>query len=269
MLRYGSDKPDLRFGLEIVRPRRRRWRAREFKVFAGALAAGGVVRGLNAGAREVPRTDLDALTEVARRFGAGGLAWAFVQEDGALALADRQVPLRGRAGRGRRRRCRGKPGDLLLIVADKPRVAATALGELRLELARRFGLVPEGRHDVALGRRLPDVRVERDGRPLDRAAPPVHGAARAPSSDPGAMSSRGYDLVLDGVEIGGGSIRINTPEVQQQVFKVLGIGEEEAQRRFGFLLDALQVRRPAARRDRVRDRPDRGDPRRAATRSAT
>jgi aspartyl-tRNA synthetase len=140
MLRYGSDKPDVRFGLELC-DLGAELAGTEFKVFAGVLESGGAIRGLNAGAREVPRSELDALTEHVRRYGAGGLVWAFVQEDGswrsptAKFLTDEQ-----RAAVTRK--LSGRPGDLLLIVADKPLVAATALGELRLELARRFDLVP-------------------------------------------------------------------------------------------------------------------------------
>jgi aspartyl-tRNA synthetase len=241
MLRYGSDKPDVRFGLEMS-DLGAVLEGTEFKVFSGALASGGVVRGLNAGPRELPRKDLDALTEVARRFGAGGLVWAFVQEDGgwrspiAKFLSEAELAAVTQA-------LSGKPGDLLLIVADRAHVAATALGEVRLELSRRFSLVPPGRH-AALWIVDPPMFEwsEADGRWTA-----LHHPFTAPLGsfeDPGAMSSRGYDMVLDGVEIGGGSVRINTPEVQQQVFNVLGIGEEEAQRRFGFLLDALRYGAP-------------------------
>jgi aspartyl-tRNA synthetase len=211
-------------------------------VFSGTLAGGGVVRGLNAGAREVPRKDLDELTDHVKRYGAGGLVWAFVQEDGtwrsptAKFVGDRQLEaVTGRLG--------GRPGDLLLLVADKPHVAATALGELRLELARRFGLVPAGRHDVLWVVDFPMFEFnEREGR-WDA----MHHPFTAPTgdfADPGALRSRGYDIVVDGVEIGGGSIRINRPEVQQQVFSALGISEEEAEARFGFLLDALRFGAP-------------------------
>ena len=224
------------------------------------LGSGGAVRGLNAGARELPRSELDSLTEHAKRFGAGGLVWAFVQEDGAWRSPTAKF-LSDQEREDVTRALGGKPGDLLLIVADKPDVAATALGEVRLELSRRFGLVPEGRHNALWIVDPPMFEwSETEGRWTA-----LHHPFTAPLGsfeDPGAMSSRGYDMVLDGVEIGGGSIRIHRPEVQQQVFKVLGISEEEAQARFGFLLDALRVRRAAARRHRLRHRPDRRDPRR-------
>jgi aspartyl-tRNA synthetase len=241
MRRYGVDRPDVRFGLEIE-DLGEALGGTEFKVFAGALGSGGVVRGLNAGAREVPRKDLDAFTDYVKRFGAGGLVWAFVQEDGswrspiAKFLSEAELAAVTQA-------LAGKPGDLLLIVADKEDVACQALGELRLELARRFDLVPEGRHSALWIVDFPMFEY-------DEAAgrwTALHHPFTAPLGsfdDPGAMSSRGYDMVLDGVEIGGGSIRINTPEVQQQVFDALGIGPEEAQRRFGFLLDALKYGAP-------------------------
>jgi aspartyl-tRNA synthetase len=241
MLRYGSDKPDVRFGLELA-DLGGELAGTEFKVFAGVLASGGVVRALNAGAREVPRSELDALTEHVKRYGAGGLVWAFVQEDGswrsptAKFLTDEQRD-------AVTRKLSGRPGDLLLIVADTEHVAATALGELRLELARRFELVPEGRHDIVWVVDFPMFEWSE----TDKRWTAMHHPFTAPTgdfSDPGALRSRGYDIALDGVEIGGGSIRINRPEVQQQVFNVLGISEQEADARFGFLLDALRYGAP-------------------------
>ena len=132
---------------------------------------------------------------------------------------------------------------MIFIVADQPSVAATVLGELRLELARQFDLVPEGRHDVLWVVDFP--MFERD-ETNDRWTA-LHHPFTAPTgdvSDPGAMLSRGYDFVVDGVEVGGGSIRINTMEVQQQVFAALGMSAEEAEARFGFLLDALRYGAP-------------------------
>jgi aspartyl-tRNA synthetase len=241
MARFGSDRPDTRFGLEI-QDLGEAVAASEFKVFSGTLAGGGVVRGLNAGAREVPRSELDALTDVVKRFGAGGLVWAFVQEDGswrspvAKFLSDDE---RGAIGR----LLSAQPGDLLLIVADTPNTAATALGELRLELARRFDLVPEGRHELLWVVDFPMFEWNEEEGRWDA----IHHPFTSPVGsfeDPGAMLSRGYDVVLDGSEIGGGSIRINRPEVQQQVFTALGISEEEADARFGFLLEALRFGAP-------------------------
>jgi aspartyl-tRNA synthetase len=239
--RYGSDRPDVRFGLEIS-DLGEDLAGSEFKVFSGTLAGGGVVRGLNAGAREVPRKDLDELTEHVKRYGAGGLVWAFVQEDGTWRSPIAKFLSEGEIA-ALTKRLGGRPGDLLLIVADKLWVAAIALGELRLELARRFELVPEGRHEVLWVVDFPMFEYnEGEGR-WDA----LHHPFTAPVgdfSDPGSLLSRGYDIVLDGSEIGGGSIRINRPDVQQQVFTALGISEEEAQARFGFLLEALRYGAP-------------------------
>jgi aspartyl-tRNA synthetase len=242
MLRYGSDKPDTRFALEIS-DLGAAVADTEFRVFKGVLDAGGVVRGFNAGAREASRAVLDELTEVVKRYGAGGLVWAFVQDDGtwrspaARALSDED---RARIERA----LQAKPGDLLLIVADaNPVVAATALGELRLEVARRYGLIPEGRHELLWVVDFPMF----EWNPSEQRWDALHHPFTAPVGsfdDPGALRSRAYDIVLDGSEIGGGSIRINRPEVQQQVFNTLGISEEEADARFGFLLDALKYGAP-------------------------
>ncbi len=237
MLRYGSDKPDTRFALEIA-DLGEAVEGTEFKVFQA-----GTVRGLNAGAREASRAVLDELTEVAKRYGAGGLVWAFVQDDGtwrspiAKFLSDDE-----RAGI--ERALEAKPGDLMLIVADQhPATVATALGELRLEIARRYALIPAGRHALLWTVDFPMFEWNPDQRRWDA----LHHPFTAPVGsfdDPGALRSRGYDLVLDGTEIGGGSIRINRPEVQQQVFNALGMSEEEAEARFGFLLDALKYGAP-------------------------
>jgi len=240
MLRYGSDKPDERFGLEIA-DLGEAFASTGFQVFSRALEAGGVVRGLNAGRRELPRRELDELTEVVRRFGAGGLVWAFVQADGtwrspaAKALSDEErTAVATRLG--------ASAGDLLLLVADAEPVAAQALGELRLELSRRFGLVAEGAHQIGWVVDFPMFEPT-DGGGLTAMHHPFS-APLGSFDDPASLQSRNYDLVLDGTEIGGGSIRIATPEVQQQVFDVLGIGPEEAQARFGFLLDALRYGAP-------------------------
>jgi aspartyl-tRNA synthetase len=231
----------VRFGLEIA-GLGEALAGTEFKVFSGALGSGGVVRGLNAGAREVPRRDLDELTEHVKRYGAGGLVWAFVQEDGgwrspiAKFLSDGEVAAVTRA-------LAGRAGDLLLIVADREPVVAQALGELRMELARRFELVPAGRHNPLWVVDFPMFEYN-DG---ERRWDPLHHPFTAPIGsfdDPGSLRSRAYDLVVDGWELGGGSIRINRPDVQRQVFDALGISEQEAQARFGFLLDALRYGAP-------------------------
>ncbi|MEA2282147.1 MAG: aspartyl-tRNA synthetase [Solirubrobacteraceae bacterium] len=240
MLRFGSDRPDVRFGLEIS-DLGEAVAGTEFRVFSGVLESGGVVRGLNAGPREAPRSELDQLTEVVKRYGAAGLVWAFVGEDGSWRTSAKALGEPERAAIAARLQAR--PGDLLLLVADKPMVAATALGELRLELARRYELVPAGRHAPLWVVDFPMFEWNADERRWDA----LHHPFTAPTGsfeDPGSLRSRAYDIVLDGTEIGGGSIRINRPQVQQQVFTALGISEQEAGERFGFLLDALRYGAP-------------------------
>ena len=239
--RYGTDRPDTRFGLEIV-DLGAALAQTEFQVFAGTLSGGGVVRGINAGGRDLARSDLDELTDVAKEAGAKGLVWAFVQEDGTwrspiakFLSAEEVTAVTGALG--------GSPGDLLLAVADEERVAGQVLGLLRLRLARQFGLIPEGRHDPLWVTDFPMFHWNEDERRWDA----LHHPFTAPTGsfeDPGAMRSRAYDLVLDGWEIGGGSIRSHRREVQQEVFRVLGISEAEADERFGFLLDALRYGAP-------------------------
>jgi aspartyl-tRNA synthetase len=241
MLRFGSDRPDTRFGLEITDVSDA-LRESEFKVFANVLGSGGVVRAINAGAREVPRSELDALTEVAKRHGAGGLVWAFVLEDGGWRSpiakflgADEIAAVTGALG--------AQPGDLLLAVADKADTAAAALGALRLELAARWDLIPDGRHDVMWIVDFPMFGYNEGEHRWD----PLHHPFTAPLGsfdDPGALRSRAYDLVVDGSELGGGSIRNHDPDVQRQVFEAIGMSDEEAEQRFGFLLEALRYGAP-------------------------
>jgi aspartyl-tRNA synthetase len=238
MLRFGSDRPDTRFGLELVDVSQA-LHGSEFKVFESVLGGGGAVRALNAGAREMSRSELESLNEVVQRHGGKAVAWGFV-ENGAM-----RSPIAKFLGEDRVAAAVGQlqaaEGDLLLFVADQPRVAAEALGALRLELGRRFGLIPEGGHDVLWVVNFPMFE------PTDDGWGAVHHPFTAPSgdfADPGAVLSRAYDLIVDGWELGGGSIRINTPEVQEQVFKVIGMSEEEGRRRFGFLLDALKYGAP-------------------------
>jgi aspartyl-tRNA synthetase len=214
----------------------------QFKVFSGALANGGLVKGINAGPRELPRSELDRLTEMAKQHGAKGLVWAFVQDDGALRspvskfLSESEVrAITETLGAG--------AGDLLLIVADEPTTTGQALAALRMQIGRRFELIDTERHDILWVVRFPAFEwIADEGR-----WQAMHHPFTAPMgdlSDPAAVSSRSYDLVLDGVEIGGGSIRIHEADVQRRVFELLGIGPEEARARFGFLLDALRYGAP-------------------------
>jgi aspartyl-tRNA synthetase len=253
MSRFGSDRPDTRFGLELT-DLGDAVSDSEFKVFSGALASGGVVRGINAGARELTRSDLDALTELAKQHGAKGLVWAFVQEESAdepwrSPIAKFLNPAEIAAITGK---LDAQPGDVLFIVADAAATANQVLGALRLEMARRFELVPEGVHDIRWVIQFPMFTFKPDEQRWDAEHHPFTApatAAGAPATaadmdDPGTLLSRSYDLVLDGNEIGGGSIRNHRSDVQSRIFELIGINEEEAQARFGFLLDALKYGAP-------------------------
>ncbi|HEY2770054.1 MAG TPA: aspartate--tRNA ligase [Solirubrobacteraceae bacterium] len=239
--RYGIDRPDTRFGLEL-KDLGEPLAKSEFKVFSGALASGGVVRGINAGQRELPRSELDALTDLAKQHGAKGLVWAFVQEDrgwrspiAKFLTADELADVN--------RRLEARAGDLLLIVADTLTTAGQALSALRMEIARRFDLIPADRHDILWVVEFPAFFWDEEGQRWDAAHHPFT-APLGDLGDPGNLTSRAYDLVLDGSEIAGGSIRIHQRDVQERVFELLGIGPEEAQARFGFLLDALRYGAP-------------------------
>jgi aspartyl-tRNA synthetase len=252
MGRFGSDRPDTRFGLELS-DLGDALAGTEFKVFAGALSSGGVVRGINAGAHALARSDLDALTDLAKQHGAKGLVWAFVQDEedapwrspvAKFLAADEIASLNERLA--------AKTGDLLLIVADQPAIASQALGALRLELARRLDLVPSGTHDIRWIVRFPMFAYKPDEQRWDAEHHPFTApstasgepATAADLDDPGTLLSRSYDLVLDGNEIGGGSIRNHRLDVQRRVFELIGIDEADAEARFGFLLDALRYGAP-------------------------
>jgi aspartyl-tRNA synthetase len=242
MARFGSDRPDTRFGLEL-RDLGDALADSEFKVFSGTVQSGGVVRGIKAGARELPRSELDALTELAKQHGAKGLVWAFVQDGEEPWRSPIAKFLSAAEIAAVTERLDGAAGDLLLIVADTAEIAARSLGALRLEIARRFELVPKGRHELLWVTDFPAFEWSED----EQRWHATHHPFTAPTgdlSDPESALSRAYDLVLDGAEIGGGSIRINQIEVQQQVFELLGISPDEAQARFGFLLDAFRYGAP-------------------------
>ena len=232
MLRYGTDRPDRRIGREIhdLGPV---FAQSEFKVFSGALAGGGVVRGFKTRG-DFPRSRFDELTERAKSMGAKGLVWAVVESTGewrspiAKFLGDEEV-------RGVNAELAAEEGDAILIVADTAAMAARVLGDLRHAVADE----PPTGHDIFWVVDFPSFEWNEDERRWD----PLHHPFTAPSgdldADPGTWRSRAYDVVMDGWELGGGSIRINTREVQQKLFDAIGIGPEEAEQRFGFLLEAF------------------------------
>jgi aspartyl-tRNA synthetase len=237
LLRYGSDRPDRRLGVEIA-DLSDVFDASEFKVFSGAVGSGGVVRALRAGG-EWPRSRFDALTEKAQSLGAKGLAWAVVEEDNSWRSPIAKFLSEDEIGAATER-LGAHAGDAVLIVADTPAVAAKVLGALRPEVAEGE---PQG-HDIFWVVDFPMFEWNEDEGRFD----PLHHPFTSPTGDldgdPGTWRSRAYDVVLDGWELGGGSIRISTPEVQQKVFDALGIGPEEAKERFGFLLEALTYGAP-------------------------
>jgi aspartyl-tRNA synthetase len=237
MLRYGSDRPDRRLGVEIV-DLTEIFRGTGFKVFGGAVESGGVVRALRARG-DFPRSRIDRLEEKAKSLGAKGLAWAVVEAGGAWRspiakfLSEDEIARATAAVDARE-------GDVILFGADSPAMVARVLGALRPEIA---GEPPQG-HDLFWVVDFPMFEWNEEEGRFD----PLHHPFTSPTGDldgdPAGWRSRAYDVVLDGWELGGGSIRINRPDVQQRVFDALGIGPEEAKERFGFLLEALTYGAP-------------------------
>jgi aspartyl-tRNA synthetase len=240
--RFGTDRPDLRFGLELV-DLGEALRATEFKVFRSVLDDGGSIRGINAGKREVPRKDLDGFISRAQELGAKGLVWAFREGDGwrsptAKFLSEGELAELNRL-------LGAEEGDLLLLVADKRPVVDAVLGQMRLDLGEKFGLIDETENRLVWIVDFPLFLYDEVEKRWDA----MHHPFTAPAGefdpgDPGAALSLAYDVVWNGQEIGGGSIRIHDAEVQQQVFATLGIDAETAAARFGFLLEALRYGAP-------------------------
>ena len=240
--RYGTDRPDLRFGLEIA-DLTEHLRGTGFKAFGGVIESGGVVRGLNAGPRELSRAELDGLVEEATEIGAKGLVWAVAEGGGwrspvaKFLSADEIGGINETLGAGE--------GDVLLLVADQPQAAASVLGELRRRLGERWGLIAEDVQSLTWIVDWPLVEWNEDEKRWDALHHPFTGpAGPIDEDDPASARAAAYDVVWNGWEIGGGSIRINDPALQQQVFGLLGIGPEEAEERFGFLLEALRYGAP-------------------------
>jgi aspartyl-tRNA synthetase len=240
MERYGTDKPDIRFGMEIT-DLGSIFASTEFKAFSGVLASGGSIRGINGGALGLSRSGLDAVSARAQELGAKGLVWMVVEEDGSVRSPvakflshDELSAVKETLG--------GDAGDVLLLVADETRTVLEVLGQIRLDHGQ-----PRGHDELAylFVVDFPVFELNDDG-----AFVALHHPFTAPvdvremREDPGHAISKAYDLVLNGSELGSGSVRIHDPAVQAQVFEVLGISDEEAERRFGWFLEALRYGTP-------------------------
>ena len=240
--RYGTDRPDLRFGLELVNLTDL-LADTEFKVFRGVVDGGGLVKGINAGTRDAPRSVLDGFIARAQELGAKGLVWAFREGEGwrsptAKFLTPGELAaLNERLG--------AEEGDLLLVVADQPEVANSVLGQLRLDLAERFELIDPAAEEFCWIVEWPLFGWNDDEQRWD----PLHHPFTSPEGEfdpdnPGGARAQAYDVVWNGQEMGGGSIRISDAELQLQVLQTIGIDAAEARERFGFLLEALRYGAP-------------------------
>jgi aspartyl-tRNA synthetase len=242
MGRFGTDRPDLRFGLELVDVGDA-LRETEFKVFRSVLDGGGAIRGINAGRRELPRSELDGLISRAQELGAKGLVWAFREGEGWRSPTAKF--LSGAELADLNQRLGAEEGDLLLLVADERAVTDAVLGQMRLDLAERFGLIDESENRLLWVVEWPLMEWNaEEGRWDSLHHPFTAPAGEFDPDDPGAARAQAYDLVWNGQELGGGSIRINDAEVQRAVFSALGIAPEDAEARFGFLLEALRFGAP-------------------------
>ena len=243
MNRYGSDKPDLRFGMElkdvsdVVKDC-------GFVVFTGALENGGSVRGINAkGQGSMPRKKIDKLTAFVKDYGAKGLAYVALQEDGTVKssfakfMTDEQMDALVKA-------MDGEPGDLLLFAADKNKVVWDSLGALRVELAKQLELLDKNEYRFVWITEFPLLEwSEEQNRFVAMHHPftmPMEEDIQYIESDPGRVRAKAYDIVLNGNEIGGGSVRIFQDDIQEMMFKALGFTKEQAYSQFGFLLDAFK-----------------------------
>ena len=245
--RFGTDKPDMRFGMEIV-DLGEIVRGTSFKVFAQVLESGGQVRALNVknSTETLSRKALDDLTEIAKTYGAKGMAWIKVQENELQSpiikffeqeMLDNMLKALG-----------SEPGDTVVFIADTPKIVAGALAHLRLALGKQLNLIDKSKNAFTWVTEFPLVEYDE----TEKRYAAMHHPFTAPreedlakfESDPGSIKARAYDLVLNGNEIGGGSIRIHQKEVQEKMFKLLGINQEEAEAKFGFLLEALQYGAP-------------------------
>ena len=247
MDRYGSDKPDLRFDMELL-DMSEAVKGSDFKVFNAVLEDAGQVKAINVkGYGNIARRELDGLVEFVSIYGAKGLAWIMVNEDGSIKspiakfFSDEQMKAILSAGAA-------VAGDLLLFVADKKSVVAQALGALRLEMAKRLGLIDEDKLAFAWVVDFPMFEYDEE----EKRFVAMHHPFTSPrdedlqylESDPGRVYAKAYDMVLNGTEIGGGSIRIHRRDVQKEVFAAIGLTDEQAREKFGFLMDAFEFGAP-------------------------
>ncbi|MBN1443623.1 MAG: aspartate--tRNA ligase [Planctomycetes bacterium] len=239
--RYGTDRPDTRFDLPLVDASDLA-AALEFQIFRSAVAAGGVLKGIRVpGGARFSRKEIDGCEKVVKEFGAKGLAWVKLEAGGPKGPLARFVE---GAQEGRLREVfAAETGDLLLMVADSAPVAAASLAELRLHLGRKLSLMGERDFSLVWVVDFPLLEWDRDEKRWNAChhpftSPRPEDVARL-ESDPASVRARAYDIVLNGVEVGGGSIRIHRSDVQELVFRAIQLGPEEAREKFGFLLDAL------------------------------
>jgi aspartyl-tRNA synthetase len=247
MSRYGSDKPDTRFGLELVDVSEV-VKNSSFKVFAGAVANGGQVKAINVkgAADKYSRKDIDALAEFVARYGAKGLAWLKVEEDGLKGPIAKFFTEEEQ--NGLIQTLEAEAGDLLLFVADHKKVVADALGALRVKLGKELNLIDETKFHFLWITDWPLLEYdEEEGRYYAAHHPftmPVREDLPQLETNPEKVRAQAYDLVLNGYELGGGSMRIFEREVQEKMFRALGFTEEEARKQFGFLLEAFEYGTP-------------------------
>lgn len=243
MNRYGSDKPDTRFGMELTDVSEI-VKDCGFGVFTGALEAGGSVRGINVkGQAEMPRKKIDALVEFAKGYGAKGLAYLSVMPDGSykssFAKFMNQEELENLV-----KAMAGEPGDLLLFAADRLKTVWAVLGALRCEVARQLELVESDKFNFLWVTEFPQFEwSDEEERFVAMHHPftmPMEEDLERLESDPGSVRAKAYDIVLNGVELGGGSVRIFQSDVQERMFRALGFTDEKAHEQFGFLLDAFK-----------------------------
>ncbi len=243
MDRYGSDKPDTRFGMELVNVSEI-VKDCGFGVFTGALEQGGSVRGINAKEQgAMPRKKIDKLVEFAKGYGAKGLAYIAIQEDGSVKssfakfMTEEEMASLIQA-------MDGQPGDLLLFAADKNKIVWDVLGNLRLEIARQLDLLDKSQYNFLWVTEFPLLEWNEDEKRFVAMhhpfTMPMEEDLQYLDSDPGRVRAKAYDIVLNGTELGGGSVRIHQNDIQTKMFEVIGFTKEEAEEQFGFLLNAFK-----------------------------